>query len=523
MVFGSRRVRAAAKKDTWWLGSKTIEVVDKYKSLGAKVVATGSKWKPTIDACVSKGTSYVNNLLWCGYGAWGYRPRTFRTLWHTEGRAKMEYACQLWEGELTEQDLDRMESVQYNFCKRTLGLKGNPAAVGVRIELGLAKLQLRREALKLLYWEHLCNAPRNRLLSVVFRLRVKETKQSKAKYSWCQGMRSIMHKWGLLRFWEGEHATSAEDWKAYIWAHYDRMVEQDDVAELATKRSMALYQTIRPEQGTVAGCLDNRANRVGSRLQTQLRLGIAPLTARLIGLLGGQPSAALCPVCRQDAPEDVQHLLWGCPEFTEERDALQARIEHVLAQAGPAGAQARDKLRDRAVVQQVILGALIPLEVPSGSKREQQKFKESGAKILWAIDKIVKNFLLVVWKKRSAIAGTFTIEGRELKAILPDARHRRWLQNYRQRKTHALTLNIHDRKLRHFWTLWLRHFKKITTRSYEKKSTKNFYHVWRGHREGLFYKWSDCLESIRGFPGPKFKGFMSWDKAVNFDPSDVDE
>ena len=69
----------------------------------------------------------------------------------------------------------------------------------------------------------------------------------------------------------------------------------------------------------------------------------------------------------------------------------------------------------------MILGALIPLEVPSGSKREQQKFKESGAKLLWAIDKVVKNFLLVVWKKRSAIAGTFTIEGREIKAILPDA------------------------------------------------------------------------------------------------------
>ena len=142
---------------------------------------------------------------------------------------------------------------------------------------------------------------------------------------------------------------------------------------------------------------------------------------------------------------------------------------------------------------------------------------------MWAIEKVVQNVLLVVWKKKSAIAGKFTIADRELKAIPPDARHQRWLQTYRQRKTHALTLNILDRKLRHFWTPWLRHFKRITTRSYAKKSTKNFYHVWRGHREGLFYKWSDCLESIRGFPGPKFKGFMSWDKAVNFDPSDVDE
>ena len=63
--------------------------------------------------------------------------------------------------------------------------------------------------------------------------------------------------------------------------------------------------------------------------------------------------------------------------------------------------------------------ALIPLEVPSGSKREQQTLKESGAKLLRAIDKVVKNFLLVAWKKRSAIAGKFTIKDRELKAIPP--------------------------------------------------------------------------------------------------------
>jgi hypothetical protein len=121
---------------------------------------------------------------------------------------------------------------------------------------------------------------------------------------------------GLLRFWERVNALPGAEWKAYIWLNYERMVECDDDAQITKKTSMALYQSIRPEQGKLAYCLDDRSNRVASTIQTQLRIGVAPLAGRLIGLLGGSPSAALCPVCRQVAPEDVHHLLWGCPMFS---------------------------------------------------------------------------------------------------------------------------------------------------------------------------------------------------------------
>ena len=329
---------------------------------------------------------------------------------------------------------------------------------------------------------------------------------------------SIMQKWGLLRFWGRVNALPAAEWKAYIWQNYERMVEYDDDAQITEKSSLALYQSIRPEQGELAPCLDDRSNRVASTIQTQLRLGVAPLAGRLIRLLGGSPSAALCPVCRKAAPEDEHHLLWGCPMFSEDRATMKAMVEQVLRQAGQAGQQARKLLQDHTKLQQVILGTPLPITVPPGSKRDQAEFKKNGAKLLWALDKIAKNFLLVVWKRRTAIAGTFSIENGALTANPPDAKHRRWLCNNRSRRPLTPSLNIHSRQLQQFWSPWLRYFKKCNDRSYEKKCRKNFYRVWCGRRVGLFYKWSDCLESIRGYPSPKFKGFMSWDKAVNSGP-----
>ena len=120
---------------------------------------------------------------------------------------------------------------------------------------------------------------------------------------------------------------------------------------------------------------------------------------------------------------------------------MQAMVEQVLRQAGQAGQQARKLLQDHTKLQQVILGTPLPITVPPGSKRDQAEFKKIGAKLLWALDKIAKNFLLVVWKRRTAIAGTFSIENGALTAKPPD-----------------------------------------------------------------------------GYPSPKFKGFMSWDEAVNSGP-----
>ena len=45
---------------------------------------------------------------------------------------------------------------------------------------------------------------------------------------------------------------------------------------------------------------------------------------------------------------------------------------------------------------------------------------------------------------------------------------------------------------------------------------KNFFLVWRGRKIGLFYKWSHCYASIRGYKDAKFKEFDSSQEACDF-------
>jgi hypothetical protein len=66
--------------------------------------------------------------------------------------------------------VNKLETIQYSCGKAALGLHGSPAAVGVRAELGLEELRFRRQALKLRWWARLCDAPQERLMSLLFRV-----------------------------------------------------------------------------------------------------------------------------------------------------------------------------------------------------------------------------------------------------------------------------------------------------------------------------------------------------------------
>ena len=69
----------------------------------------------------------------------------------------------------------KLESVQYNFLKAVLGVKGaNPSAALLRAEMAIPSLRLRRKRIELGFWAHLCNAAPDRLLSLLFVNRWKE-------------------------------------------------------------------------------------------------------------------------------------------------------------------------------------------------------------------------------------------------------------------------------------------------------------------------------------------------------------
>ncbi|MQM08330.1 hypothetical protein Taro_041187, partial [Colocasia esculenta] len=35
------------------------------------------------------------------------------------------------------------------------------------------------------------------------------------------------------------------------------------------------------------------------------------------------------------------------------------------------------------------------------------------------------------------------------------------------------------------------------------------YVVWVGHRPGVYYTWSECYKQVNGYPGARYKGFVT--------------
>ena len=41
------------------------------------------------------------------------------------------------------------------------------------------------------------------------------------------------------------------------------------------------------------------------------------------------------------------------------------------------------------------------------------------------------------------------------------------------------------------------------------------YVVWVGRRPGVYYTWSECYAQVNGYPGARYKGFVSVEDATN--------
>ena len=141
MIIGPRRIREAARRRQWHLCGEAIQVVDEYRYLGAEVrTQSRGAWNSMMERIHAAGIKAVDLLLWQGYGACGISPLAYTRLWECTGRPKMEYACELWEGAVSDTWVTRLEAVQYRLGKAVLHQKGNPAGVAVRMELGLSPL-----------------------------------------------------------------------------------------------------------------------------------------------------------------------------------------------------------------------------------------------------------------------------------------------------------------------------------------------------------------------------------------------
>jgi hypothetical protein len=160
VVMGTSAQKLQSASSGWVLGGRQLEVVNEYKYLGAESGKLAGRWNSLLLRLHGKAQRALAALLYqCG-GSNGLRPCTAVAHWKSSVRPVCEYACELWEGEVSDTWVKKLETIQCRCGKAALGLHASPAAVGVRAELGLSELKFRRQILQLRWWARMCAARR---------------------------------------------------------------------------------------------------------------------------------------------------------------------------------------------------------------------------------------------------------------------------------------------------------------------------------------------------------------------------
>jgi hypothetical protein len=366
MIFGgSPSERTRVDSTNWELFGEKVKVKPGYEYLGTYTPNDGVSWRDSLKGAIAKAKRRSADLLWVCRSDRGMRPRTAVTLWQSLVRPLLEYACELWSGQVPEYLIQEAEQVQMIFLRGILGLHANGSGVAddtIRAETGSERLQDRWAKLKMGFWRKIFTAEEGRLLRTVAEFRHKEclaSHDNAAGYGtkgWMPAARTTLLKYGFAAEWAQPERTAVygvAEWKGRVYdavdahtdaARHNRMLTLPTAAEYAhvkawgptpTDYAFSSGEKSRLGQHTPERYLDDRRRLKATRLKLLCRLGCLPVMDRV----GREQSPKwpkhhrVCIACRNAEVEDVQHFMMVCPAYSRHRANMMTRVGGALRRA----------------------------------------------------------------------------------------------------------------------------------------------------------------------------------------------
>jgi hypothetical protein len=284
---------------------------------------------------------------------------------------------------------------------------------------------------------------------------------------------------------------------------------REEAREMATCSSLRLYSELSLKQPCIPQYINDRSNVQGVRLLTKCRMGYLYLMGRVAKAASAEVVSPLCPLCHHAVMEDVEHFLLDCPAMEPCRRQLDSRLQQVLPELGPPGAELWDRYSgSREGRLRVRLGDLEVHHVPQEDPDVDELLRGQAGRARYYTDKTVKNFLVACWRVRECLVGVQTVVAGHL---LSTPSSRSLVELY---ESQLELKELEGPELRtgtqSFWTEWnpkAMPEEKLTWP--KRKGPSAFYAVKCGRTPGMFYKWSDCRRSVAGKVDSVFRGHLS--------------
>ena len=354
--------KRAVGAESWELSGEVVKVTRRYKYLGVDVLENVRDWRAHFARVTAKAVRVTEDLEWACRRSGGLRPRAAAALWKAIVRPVLEYAAEIWAGDVGAKEMRAAEKVQTDFARTMLGLVGCQSVSNdaLRAEMGMEKLELRWAKLQLGYWRRIHVASPERSLVAVASLRRKHLLWGLpgAGDGWMRGARDLLVKHGLGQYWHNPAACTdmpKDEWKDVVYEAVESSEDAALTARFAQMKGTAaaryarikLWDKFPAELATMKGevgrrgaqvperYLDSRAEPVGTRLKLMCRLGCLPTMVRIAREEKLPPEMGACKMCGKGV-EDVRHVLLTCAAYADQRTRMVGGTDRGLELAGIA-------------------------------------------------------------------------------------------------------------------------------------------------------------------------------------------
>ena len=410
MAFNANKaLRQRVEEEQWRLSGEEVEVKSRYKYLGVDTLTNVADWNSHVDRVIAKARNKSRDLLWICRRDVGLRPRSAVTMWKAVVRPILEYAAELWAGEISKAKANEIERIQTDFARAVLGLAGVHGVpnVLVRAELGLEKLESRREKLRLGYWRRIQVARRDRAfykVAALRRMQVIVGEDVEGTKSWMWNTRSLMWKRSLGREWDEPWLCcfiSKEDWKKRVYTEVDECYDGRRMVELAGMKSVRRYVRVKNWQRMIVeraayvgevgklgalvceSYLDDMSEREATKLKLQCRAGCLPVMPRIMREVSMPAHWGVCLMCESGNIETVDHIIMECDAYTRDRERLLSKVA-VACSVANVDCHFQDLAREEQL--EIILGRCI------GSNVAEEN-----------VDHAFKRFMKRAWRLRKRV------------------------------------------------------------------------------------------------------------------------
>jgi hypothetical protein len=274
-------------------------------------------------------------------------------------RPVMEYASEVWTGQVPKYAMEAAEQVQMSFTRAVLGLHGNGSGVSdevLRAETGTEPLAARWDKLQLGFWRRTFGANPLRLLRIlaVDRLRTRRGDAGGSVKGWIPAVETNFSKHGLDQFYLNPDKTTLfpdEEWRKLTYDAVDARTDATRAEAMVKQTSTTYYSMIKNwASNPVHYCsrnseleklgllvhepyLDDHADYKGTRLKLLCRTNSIPLMHR-VGREITPPwpkPLRTCFMCSSTDIENVYHLVMTCPAYEHHRRKLFSHMARISA------------------------------------------------------------------------------------------------------------------------------------------------------------------------------------------------